>query len=87
MCSFFKDEDFSRCSETGTRGWERTADRPGGRQIHIDSTGAIVGTTVTDKNGMYHFDNLALGTYRVKEVLPPGAVQVKAPTLIALTRG
>ncbi len=38
----------------------------------LDSGGAVVGTTTTDANGLYHFTNLVPGTYSVEFVPPAG---------------
>jgi serine-aspartate repeat-containing protein C/D/E len=37
-----------------------------------DAQGRLVATTTTDKNGEYHFDNLAPGEYKVHEIQPVG---------------
>lgn len=37
----------------------------------LDDTGKVVGTTSTDANGRYKFDNLPAGTYQVKFQLTP----------------
>ncbi len=36
----------------------------------VDQTGHVLGTTVTDLNGEYRFDDLAPGTYTVRELQP-----------------
>jgi len=38
----------------------------------LDTTGKVIATTFTDKNGNYKFDNLKPGTYGVKEYTPTG---------------
>jgi LPXTG-site transpeptidase (sortase) family protein len=41
--------------------------------VHLlDSGGAVIGTTTTDANGLYHFTNLVPGTYSVEFVPPAG---------------
>lgn len=40
--------------------------------VLLDSDGNVVGNTVTDENGDYSFENLAPGTYSVREVTPDG---------------
>ena len=43
--------------------------------VHLlDSGGAVIGTTTTDANGLYHFTNLVPGTYSVEFVPPAGYV-------------
>ncbi len=60
-----------------------------GRTVQLlDVDNNVVATTLTDRNGEYRFDHLSLGTYQVREVLPPGAVNTTAlPQPIAITRG
>ena len=36
----------------------------------LNSNGTVIGTRVTDANGEYRFDNLAPGTYSVREIQP-----------------
>src|SRR5439155_13930414 len=43
--------------------------------LDLNADGTVDATTTTDSNGNYHFDNLAPGTYRVREVAPAGTVQ------------
>jgi protocatechuate 3,4-dioxygenase beta subunit len=38
----------------------------------VDASGNVIRTTVTDHDGMYHFNDLAPGTYSVREVQPVG---------------
>jgi serine-aspartate repeat-containing protein C/D/E len=38
----------------------------------LDNQGSVVGTTTTDANGFYHFDQLPPGTYGVRELVPGG---------------
>ncbi|MEX2111821.1 MAG: SdrD B-like domain-containing protein [Pirellulales bacterium] len=38
----------------------------------LNQSGAVIATTVTNANGMYHFNNLAPGTYSVREIQPKG---------------
>jgi hypothetical protein len=53
----------------------------------LDSSGDIVGTTTTDKNGNYKFTDTDLGTFTVQAV-PPKNVSITTPTLtIAITKG
>ncbi|MFO0807784.1 MAG: SdrD B-like domain-containing protein [Gemmataceae bacterium] len=40
----------------------------------LDGTGAVVGTTTTNANGAYRFDNLTPATYQVEFALPTGYV-------------
>jgi hypothetical protein len=54
----------------------------------LDSNNNVVATTLTDRNGEYRFDHLSLGTYQVREVLPPNAINTTAlPKPITITRG
>jgi len=38
----------------------------------LDAAGNVIDTTITDANGEYKFDNLAPGTYGVREIQPQG---------------
>lgn len=60
-----------------------------GRRVDLlDADGVVVATTRTQGNGSYRFDGLDLGTYRVREVLPPGSVATTTPApTVRLTRG
>ncbi len=60
-----------------------------GRTIQLlDTAGAVVATTQTDREGRYYFDQVALGTYKVHEVLPTGAaLGTKNDLTVAVTRG
>jgi peroxidase len=50
----------------------------------LDSTGAIIATTTTDRNGLYQFSQVDLGSYTVRETGPSG----KAKTVpVELTKG
>jgi hypothetical protein len=45
----------------------------GGRQIQLlDDAGALIATTTTAADGSYLFDNVGLGHFQVREVVPPG---------------
>src|SRR5207247_2801098 len=39
-----------------------------------DADGNVVGTTLTDQNGDYAFENLFPGTYTIVEHTPPGLI-------------
>lgn len=54
-----------------------------------DSAGQLVGTTQTDANGHYVFENLLPGTYRIEEVTPQGYLDGldKAGTIAGLFVG
>jgi peroxidase len=41
-----------------------------------DSIGAVLQSTTTARDGSYSFTNLALGTYKIREVLPAGWTQM-----------
>lgn len=44
-----------------------------GRTVQlVDDQGAIVATTLSGMDGVYHFDQVGLGTFKVREVLPDG---------------
>jgi peroxidase len=66
-----------------------------GRTIQLlsveDGEATVLATTQTDKNGSYRFDvadRMELGTYQVREVLPPGVIQTTPdPADIVFTRG
>ncbi|MFN7292624.1 MAG: SdrD B-like domain-containing protein [Pirellula sp.] len=53
----------------------------------LDQNGTVVATTFTDANGGYRFDNLAPGTYSVRETQPTGYFQGSqmAPPGVGLT--
>jgi uncharacterized protein (DUF2141 family) len=54
----------------------------------IDSSGNIVASTHTASNGSYQFDDLALGTYRVRVAPVPGLHSTTGdPVKVQLTRG
>ncbi|MCC7084690.1 MAG: hypothetical protein IT427_06755, partial [Pirellulales bacterium] len=38
----------------------------------LDAQGKVIGTTFTDENGFYKFDNLGPGTYGIREYTPDG---------------
>jgi hypothetical protein len=50
----------------------------------LDSTGAVVATTTTDRNGAYTFTQVDLGTYTVKQIVPNGIARTKT---VAVTKG
>jgi hypothetical protein len=57
-----------------------------------DSSGDVLGTTVTDQSGNYQFDQLTgvggTGEYTVRLVVPAGFVQItKNPATISISRG
>lgn len=59
-----------------------------GRVVELlDADGVVLATAVTRRDGGYRFDHLDLGTYQVREVLPPGAVATRQPDVIEITRG
>jgi peroxidase len=54
----------------------------------IDSSGNIVASTHTTSNGSYKFDDLAVGTYRVRVAPPPGMHSTTGdPVKVQITRG
>jgi hypothetical protein len=60
-----------------------------GRVVQLlDGDGNVLATTRTASDGTYRFSGLELGTYQVREVLPPGATST-TPTLqpITITKG
>lgn len=60
----------------------------GGRVVElIADDGSVISRTVTNRDGMYRFTGLELGTYTVREVLPPGVTATTSPGEIAITRG
>jgi peroxidase len=57
-----------------------------GRVVRLlDSDGAVVASTTTHPDGSYRFDGLDLGSYRVQEVLPTGALTTVRS--VEITRG
>lgn len=60
-----------------------------GREIQLlDESGNVLSTTHTGSDGRYLFAGLSLGTYSVREVLPPGVVQTVTPTVaVEITSG
>jgi hypothetical protein len=60
-----------------------------GRTIQLIGTdGLVVATTLTAPDGSYHFDNLDLGAYVVREVVPTGVtLTTPAEHTVAITRG
>lgn len=59
------------------------------REIQLlDDSGNVLQTTHTAPDGSYRFQGLELGTYQVRETLPPGIVQTAAPKgTIQITSG
>src|SRR5439155_19243829 len=54
----------------------------------IGTDGLVVATTLTAPDGSYHFDNLDLGAYVVREVVPTGVnLTTPAEHAVAITRG
>ncbi len=53
----------------------------------LNSSGAVIGTAITDNNGNYSFDGVAPGTLSVAEVAQPGWVQTEPlfPTVYTFT--
>ena len=50
--------------------------------------GTVIMTTTTQADGGYRFDGLEIGSYRVREVPPPGSrLTTPPPPVIAITRG
>lgn len=61
----------------------------GGRRVELlDDAGVIVATAMTAPDGSYFFDNVGLGHFRVREVVPPG-VSLTTPGIydVSITRG
>jgi hypothetical protein len=44
----------------------------------LSNTGSLIGTTVTDTNGNYQFNNLTAGSYKLQVVAPSGYYSTKA---------
>jgi uncharacterized repeat protein (TIGR01451 family) len=70
----------------------RDAGEPGRAGVSITgdrgADGTVDVTTVTDPNGNYSFTDVALGTYRVREVAPAGTTQTTTnPADVTLTPG
>ncbi len=42
----------------------------------LDNSGTVVGTSITDQNGLYFFNDVPIGTYRLQEVLTSGGTAV-----------
>ena len=77
---------FADVNRDGVRG--RGERGLGGRVVQLlHEEGVVLATAITRPDGSYRFDRLDLGTYRVREVLPPGAVATQQQATIELTRG
>src|SRR5205085_2784044 len=60
----------------------------GGRVVQLlGLDGAVLATAMTGFDGSYRFDGLDLGSYQVREVLPPGKKASNQPPPIDITRG
>jgi peroxidase len=65
-----------------TTGDARHATGVAGREIDLlDSTGAVIATTITAADGSYRFDQPGLGTYTVREMVPRGTALTKTVTI------
>jgi hypothetical protein len=54
----------------------------------LDEAGVLIATTTTAANGSYLFDNVGLGHFQVKEVVPPGvSLTTSASYDVDITRG
>ncbi len=52
-----------------------------GRTIELlDASDTVIATAITDRNGVYRFNDVGLGTFTVREVLPAGFVNTKRPS-------
>ena len=64
-------------------------ERPlGGRIIDLfDPNGQVVATTKSQPNGNFRFEEMPLGTYTVREELPPGTSSTTPPRPIVINKG
>ena len=64
-------------------------ERPlGNRTIElVDQGGEVVATTKSRPNGGFRFEGMPLGTYTVREVLPPGTTSTTPPKPIVINKG
>ena len=60
----------------------------GGRKVElVDESGAIIASMLTRPDGTYRFENVPLGSYTVREVLPQGKTSTSPVKTVQLTRG
>lgn len=60
----------------------------GGRTVTLlDDSGAIFAQTVTELDGRFHFEGMPLGTYSIREELPPGTKSTTPPKRIVINQG
>jgi hypothetical protein len=78
---------FADLNRDGVRG--RGEQGVGRRTVELlGEDGIVLATAETRPDGSWRFDRLELGTYRVREVLPPGRVSTTGPEIeIRVTRG
>jgi len=53
----------------------------------LDKENAVVATTRTRPDGGFVFEDMPLGSYKVREVLPPGTVSTTPPQPIVINKG
>ncbi len=53
----------------------------------VDAEGAVVANTQTRPDGSFRFEGMPLGSYKVREVLPPGTVSTTPPKPIVINKG
>ncbi len=53
----------------------------------VDAEGAVVATAQTRPDGSFRFEGMPLGSYQVREVLPPGTVSTTPPKPIVINKG
>ena len=60
----------------------------GGRLVElVDETGAVIASMLTRPDGTYRFENVPLGSFTVREVLPQGRISTSPVTTVTLTKG
>lgn len=60
----------------------------GGRKVElVDESGAVIASMLTRPDGTYKFENVPLGSFTVREVLPQGRTSTSPETIVQLTKG
>lgn len=68
--------------------FDRNEQGLGGRTVQLlDTLGNVVDTATTHRDGTFRFDDVELGRYTVRELLPAGAITTTQPQSVAITKG